>query len=61
MLSACISGFNHLDWAKGKKFYVMLIKIGFEAWWKTEYRPIDRIALAYYCLKVLHLWYVWMN
>ena len=61
MSTECINGIERLEWGKGTKFFVLLTKIGFECWWKANYRPIDRISHAYYCIKVLHLWKIWVD
>ncbi|XP_066933270.1 uncharacterized protein [Clytia hemisphaerica] len=58
---SCLSGLNKLHWAKATQFLLYVCKLGFEAWWRHDLYPIERIANSYYVCKVFHLWHLWVK
>ena len=54
--SDILDGLMSVPWSEGTAALILIEKRGFEAWWKTELRVIDRICNVYFVSKVIQLW-----
>ena len=54
-----LDGLKRIPWSEGT--VVLILKRGFEAWWKMELTVIDRLCNVYFVSKVMQLWRVYQE